>query len=152
MIDNLCLKYGHNLFESEEFGTVYAFPDVTALSADTVEEELKKLGFGYRSKFIQKTAKTILDSEPKCPEKWFKSLQEMSYPEAREQLMRMPGVGPKVADCIALMSLNHLEAIPVDTHVWQIAVNQYLPHLKRNKSLTDKSYKEIGNQLTAESV
>lgn len=33
----------------------------------------------------------------------------------------------------------------VDTHVWKIALNDYLPHLKKNKTMTDKSYKEIGN-------
>lgn len=41
------------------------------------------------------------------------------------------------------MSLNHLEAIPVDTHVWQISC-RYLPHLKNYKSVTEKVYNEIG--------
>ena len=144
MIENLCQKYGNELYESQESGTVYSFPDIDRLAADEVESELKKLGFGYRSKFIQKTAKTIVDFEPECPEKWFENLRSMAYSEARQELMRLPGVGPKVADCILLMALDHLESIPVDTHVFQIAANQYLPHLKKNKSLTDKSYKEIG--------
>ena len=42
------------------------------------------------------------------------------------------------------MSLDKHDAIPVDTHMWQIAVRDYLPHLKKNKTVTDKSYKEIG--------
>lgn len=146
MIDNLCQKYGQELYESEEFGTVYSFPTIQRLAAEEVESELKSLGFGYRSKFIQKTAKNIVDSEPKCPEIWFTRLRSMPYSEARDELMKLPGVGPKVADCIALMAFDHLESIPVDTHVFQIAANQYLPHLKKNKSLTDKSYKEIGKK------
>lgn len=40
------------------------------------------------------------------------------------------------------MSLNHLEAIPVDTHVFQIS-QRYLPHLKTCKTVTDKVYNEI---------
>ena len=54
------------------------------------------------------------------------------------------GIGSKVADCICLMSLDKLEAIPVDTHVWQIAKN-YMPQLEDKKSLTDKLYIEIGD-------
>ncbi|KAG8332672.1 8-oxoguanine glycosylase ogg1 [Homalodisca vitripennis] len=40
------------------------------------------------------------------------------------------------------MSLNHLEAIPVDTHVFQIS-QRYLPHLKSCKTVNDKVYNEI---------
>lgn len=49
----------------------------------------------------------------------------------------------QVADCICLMSLEHLNAIPVDTHVFQIS-QRYLPHLKGRKTITKQMYKEIG--------
>lgn len=48
-----------------------------------------------------------------------------SYRRAHEQLLLLPGVGPKVADCVCLMGLGWGEAVPVDTHVWQIAVRDY---------------------------
>jgi N-glycosylase/DNA lyase len=73
----------------------------------------------------------------------------MSYENAKKELMKMPGIGAKVADCICLMSLNHLNAIPVDTHVFQIAVNNYLPQLKKHKSLNDRAYRQIGIHSTA---
>lgn len=50
----------------------------------------------------------------------------------------------QVADCVCLFSLDKPGAIPVDTHVWQIAGRDYMPELKARKSLTDKIYKEIG--------
>ena len=59
-------------------------------------------------------------------------------------LMEFPGIGPKVADCICLLSLDKTEAIPVDTHVWQITKTNYMPNLLNSKSLTDKVYKQIG--------
>ncbi len=59
-------------------------------------------------------------------------------------LCGLPGVGAKVADCVCLMSLDKPDAIPVDTHMWQIAQRDYLPHLKKYKTLTDKIYQEIG--------
>ena len=55
----------------------------------------------------------------------------------------------EVADCVCLMSLDKLEAIPVDTHVLSIAKNQYnfvadAGGRKKSNSLSDKLYKEIG--------
>ena len=61
-----------------------------------------------------------------------------------------------MADCISLMSLDKLEAIPVDTHVLSIARNQYNfvdspiknnSTIKKSNNLTDKSYKEIGDKF-----
>lgn len=45
------------------------------------------------------------------------------------------------------MSLNHLQAIPVDTHVYQIAKLHYLPKLKDVKNVTAKVYTEIGDEF-----
>jgi hypothetical protein len=46
-------------------------------------------------------------------------------------LLELPGVGRKVADCVALFSLDQTSAVPVDTHVWNIAIRDYAPHLRR---------------------
>jgi N-glycosylase/DNA lyase len=66
----------------------------------------------------------------------------MSYEDAHVELTKLTGIGPKVADCICLMSLNHLQAIPVDTHVIQIA-ERYLPDLSKQKTMTAVKYKKI---------
>jgi hypothetical protein len=52
------------------------------------------------------------------------------------------GVGPKVAACICLFSLDKHDAIPVDTHVWNLATRYYAPHLAK-KSLTPKLHAEV---------
>jgi len=59
-------------------------------------------------------------------------------------LLELPGVGAKVADCVCLMSLDKTNAIPVDTHIWQITSQYYMQNLSKTKSLTDKLYKQIG--------
>ena len=61
------------------------------------------------------------------------------------ELTGLPGVGAKVADCVCLMSLDQHEAIPVDTHVWQIASRTYLPELSKTKTLTERTYRQIGD-------
>ena len=52
----------------------------------------------------------------------------------------------KVADCVCLMSLDKNEAVPIDTHVRQIAVRDY-GYVVKSKSLTAQAYKDIGNYM-----
>lgn len=70
----------------------------------------------------------------------------LSRLRVQNQLMLMPGVGRKVADCVALFSLDQTEGIPVDTHVWDIALRDYDPllSLKGAKSITPAIYEEVG--------
>jgi len=71
------------------------------------------LGFGYRAKYIATTARLIANE--KSPD-WLSNLRKVPYKEAHEELLSLSGVGPKVADCVCLMSMDKSEAVPVDTH------------------------------------
>lgn len=97
----------------------YAFPTLQQLSAAT-EDELRSLGFGYRAKFITGAVAALL-ARPEGGEVWLQGLREVPAAEAAAALETLPGVGPKVAACVALFSLDKHDAIPVDTHVWQLA-------------------------------
>jgi len=136
MIDSLCSSHGTFLCENQG-NKYYQFPKLDQL-LKIEEEELRDLGFGYRAKYIVKAAQQI---EEKGSE-WLKSLRTSPKKEAHKQLLELMGIGRKVADCICLFSLDKLECIPVDTHVWQIA-QRYLPRLKA-KRLNDQIYEEIG--------
>ncbi|KAI9449902.1 DNA glycosylase [Lactarius psammicola] len=117
-----------------ELESFHPFPPPSRLSTPDVATTLRSLGFGYRADFIQKTAKMLVEAHGKCepsdkgkegPEKWLNTLRSMSTADAREELLKLMGVGRKVADCILLMSLDKAEVIPVDTHVHQIAIKHY---------------------------
>uniref|UniRef100_A0A8D8YVX3 N-glycosylase/DNA lyase n=1 Tax=Cacopsylla melanoneura TaxID=428564 RepID=A0A8D8YVX3_9HEMI len=120
----------------------YSFPTVQALAKPAVEAKLRELGFGYRAKFIQKSAEYI---EQNGGEAWLETLRGMNYEQARQELQKLPGIGAKVADCICLMSLSHLSSVPVDTHVYQIAVNHYQFNKLATKTLTSAAYDSIRN-------
>lgn len=85
--------------------------------AGTILSNLTQARLGYREQYIVETNKQVNET-------FFRSLEGMSYPQAKERLMELPGVGPKVADCILLFSLDHLTSFPVD--VWMINVMKEL--------------------------
>ncbi len=53
-------------------------------------------------------------------------------------------MGPKVADCIALMGLGMMHVVPIDTHIWQLACAHYKFPSSKYKTLTSKNYAAIG--------
>lgn len=142
LVEKICSQYGEKICDFQG-AAYYNFPSVSALAPPEVEANLRQLSFGYRAKYIQKSAQEIL---AKGDLRWFQQLQQLDYKEAHKELVTLPGIGPKVADCICLMSLNHLQAIPVDTHVFQIAKN-YLPYLEKCKIITGKMYGDIGDKF-----
>ncbi|KAI9106531.1 hypothetical protein K1719_022059 [Acacia pycnantha] len=113
----------------------HTFPNMKQLSSIS-EEELRNAGFGYRAKYITGTVNS-LQAKPDGGEEWLKSLRILDLQEVINALCTLPGVGPKVAACIALFSLDQHHAIPVDTHVWRIATKYLLPELAGSR-LTPK--------------
>ncbi|PIA47496.1 hypothetical protein AQUCO_01400262v1 [Aquilegia coerulea] len=116
----------------EYLGTVegfdfHKFPSLERLSLVS-EDELRAAGFGYRAKYIVGTVKA-LQSKPGGGAEWLVSLRSLDLNEVIEALCTLPGVGPKVASCIALFSLDQHHAVPVDTHVWKIATRYLMPEL-----------------------
>ena len=103
------------------FGRVwYAFPDAVAV-ARLGETLLRELGFGFRAPSLALTARRIAD-----PASWgLESLRNLPFEEARSSLMGLPGVGPKVADCVLAFSLGHSRAFPVDRWVMRALQRRY---------------------------
>ena len=140
MVHKLCIYYGPYItsIDGEAF---HDFPRPDALSGASVESHLRELGFGYRAKYIAETARIVTAERPldwllrlrnpaiptldAAERKFGDNGKTPTYKEAHEALLGLSGVGPKVADCVCLMGLGWGEAVPVDTHVWQIAQRDY---------------------------
>ncbi|KAK3311133.1 DNA glycosylase [Chaetomium strumarium] len=168
MVQKLCIHYGPYIgtIEGEPF---HDFPGPEALLGSHVESHLRHLGFGYRAKYIAETA-CILSKfkpagwllqlrNPACPA--FDVLGEKygtpdikaaagpaTYRAAHDALLELPGVGPKVADCVCLMGLGWGEAVPIDTHVWQIAQRDYsFGKGSKTKTLNKAMYDAVGDHF-----
>lgn len=126
----------------------YSFPTVERL-AEATEAELRALGLGYRAKFIRNSSLKVVAAAidggfPNCSA-YLNSLRTRPRDEVLSALLELDGVGPKVADCVALFSLDQVDAIPVDTHVWRIACRDYDTTLSQCKSLTPAVYARVGD-------
>lgn len=125
-IGDMKCKWGNNYFDN-----YYSFPDKSLL-IDVYEDDdeeslfedkacgnnLKSCGVGYRAPYMKK-ASEIFTLEMDLSE-----IPKMSYEEAFETILKVPGVGPKVADCILLYGFNFREAFPSD--VWIKRIVSYL--------------------------
>ena len=80
-----------------------------------------------RAKYVVGTV-NALQSKPGGGAEWLASLRNLDLQEVIDALSTLPGVGPKVAACIALFSLDQHHAIPVDTHVWQVCFLSFTCH------------------------
>ncbi|KIY00381.1 uncharacterized protein Z520_04066 [Fonsecaea multimorphosa CBS 102226] len=165
MVDKLCTHYG-TYIGTLEGQPYHDFPEPSALTGKNVENHLRELGFGYRAKYIYQTAKIIAEdrevgwldtlrnpespaygtTEP-SPAGEMKPEGRDGYRQAHENLLELQGVGPKVADCVCLMGLGWGEAVPVDTHVWQIAQRDYKLGKGRNSTMTKGTYDAVANHF-----
>ncbi|KAG0300973.1 8-oxoguanine glycosylase ogg1 [Dissophora globulifera] len=152
MVTKLCIEYGSPItVPAGELDTVartfYGFPTIEALAQDGVEDTLTKLGFGYRARYIANSAKMIHAMDNGV--EWLMGLRKLSHEDAHRALVTLQGVGPKVADCVCLMSLDKPNSIPVDTHVWQIAVRDYHFRFagKVPKNISPAVYKAVGKHF-----
>ena len=125
-IENICEKYGEEL-KTEEGDPYYSFPLPEAFAV-LEEDELKECNLGYRSKYVVRTAKMITEGRFDL-----EKIKTLPYEEARNELLQLFGVGVKVADCICLFGLHHLQAFPVDTHIKQAVNAHYSGDFPREK-------------------
>lgn len=114
-IDGFCERAG---LEIEGHPGKYRFPNPGEIDLDIFAD--RTLGFGYRADYLRKIYEFGADN----PE-WLSELKAMDYKAARESLLQRTGIGPKVADCICLFGLHHIEAFPIDTHVKQLLEKYY---------------------------
>ena len=141
MVNNLCSNFGQPIFtfQGREF---YTFPSIEKV-ADITEQELRDLGYGYRAAYVNKSSKMLKE---KGGMKFLKELRNNeNSEEVLQELRKFSGIGPKVADCISLFSLNCYDHVPMDTHMKKVYSQIYKQgKMKSNEIAQEFFRKKLG--------
>lgn len=133
IIERISKSYGEKIvWDKAEY---YTFPTPQELSKASVED-LRNIGLGFRDVRVYETTKIINEN----PNKLKELEDEKDVNKLREELLKFPGVGPKVADCVMLFStLKKLEVFPIDVWVRRFMNELYI----KNDDETKINKKEI---------
>ena len=143
IIDRMSERYGKKImFEGKEY---YTFPTVDELSKASVED-LRALGLGFRDVRVYETTKMIKNKKVNLEQ----LKNEKDFNKVRNTLLTLPGVGPKVADCILLFStLKRWEAFPIDVWVRRVMNELYIKNPDETKVKKEEiekiAYEKFGN-------
>lgn len=138
IIERLAKQYGDEiLYEGKKY---YTFPTAKQLQGVT-KQEYRELGLGFRDIRLYETTKMILEKQLDLEQ----IRKNPNTQEVREELLKLSGVGPKVADCILLFSdLRRLEVFPIDVWVRRVMNDLYIQgeEEKVSKKQIEKMAKE----------
>ncbi len=111
----------------QQNGDHFLFPKVGKINnLATIES----CATGFRSNYIYQINSIITES-------WLNSLYNLDYEEAKKELMILPGVGEKIADCVLLFAYGKQEAFPVDIWIKRVIEEQYLKSAANNKKIKE---------------
>lgn len=138
IIERICMEYGKKIqFDGNNY---YTFPSPKQLAKANVED-LRKLGLGFRDKRVFNTTQMIND-------KIF-DLEKIEQMEnsalIEEELLKLDGVGPKVANCIMLFSLRRFDVFPIDVWVRRV-MNELYIHNEDEEKVSKKLLKKLAEE------
>lgn len=116
IVERLCQNFGQPLEYGEKY---YMFPTPERLAACSLED-LSVVKAGFRDKYILDAARKVVSGDIQLEQ-----LKAVSFAKAKAELMRIKGVGEKVANCIVLFGLGHYSAFPIDVWIKRIIDHYY---------------------------
>jgi len=128
----LCQRAGARIEAPEERGEVFGFPSVKAI-AMLNEQDLRECGMGFRAPYLLGSARMIVEGAVR-----FDDLTSLDLPSARAEIMKLPGVGRKIADCALLFSGIQPAAFPVDVWIMKALQQLYFPRRKKTTKQLQK--------------
>lgn len=117
----LCQRLGDPISAAPSSAPAYAFPAAERLARAT-EADLRACKMGFRAPYLLATSRLVADGRPDLD-----GLRHLPLEEARAGLMRLPGVGRKIADCVLLFAYGFESAFPVDVWVMKALQRLYFP-------------------------
>jgi N-glycosylase/DNA lyase len=125
IVNLICERFGDSV-SAPGSRRVYSFPSAPRIS-ELTETELRCCKMGFRAPYLKGTAEMIVRGEVSLED-----IARMPVEQARVELMRLPGVGRKIADCVLLFAYGFQEAFPVDVWVLKAIRQLYFPRRRPN--------------------
>ncbi|HEX4266232.1 MAG TPA: DNA glycosylase [Verrucomicrobiae bacterium] len=126
IVSLLCERFGEPIPAGSPYGPAFAFPSPARLARAT-EADLRACKMGFRAPYLLETARSVVEGKIDL-----ERLRELPVEIARGELINLPGVGRKIADCVLLFAYGFQSAFPVD--VWVIKALQRLYFPRRRAS------------------
>jgi N-glycosylase/DNA lyase len=117
----LCARFGQPLAVRAGHEPVCSFPGADAIAAAS-ETDLRACKMGFRAPKLLATARRVANGQINLAR-----LHSLTVQQARAELLQLPGVGPKIADCVLLFAGGFPEAFPVDVWVMKALRTLYFP-------------------------
>ena len=121
IVSLICERFGEAVPAASEYAPAFSFPTALRIAGAT-ESELRACKMGFRAPYLLETARRIASGRLDLD--W---LRQMPVENARAELMGLPGVGRKIADCVLLFAYGFPSAFPVDVWVRKALRNLYFP-------------------------
>lgn len=138
IIEKISMNYGEKIVWGDK--EYYTFPTPEALSKASIEE-LRTMGLGFRDKRVYTTTKMILEKQVDL-----EHLEKINNSELiRNELLKLDGVGEKVADCVMLFSLKRIDVFPIDVWVRRVMNDLYI-HNENEEKVDKKELKKLADE------
>lgn len=134
LVEKLCQKCGTNM------GDFFAFPTLDQLLTLSVDD-LRRMGMGFRAKYIHSTVRAL-------QQKNLDGLRDMQTDERLQYLQTLSGIGPKVADCIALFAYHDMNCFPVDVWVEKVYNSYFAKEAQKNRAKIRKELTSTFGELS----
>lgn len=139
IIERIAKKYGNRIEYRNKM--YYTFPTPEMLQNASIDD-FRGLGLGFRDVRIYETVQRTLKGEIDLE----KLKQEENTEVLRKKLLEIPGVGPKVADCVMLFALNRFDVFPVDVWVKRVISELYFNKKEQTPNVIHEfAEKQYGN-------
>jgi N-glycosylase/DNA lyase len=137
-ISQISLALRKRFGEQRKIGNqlVYSFPPADRLAQASVKE-LRDCKLGYRGKNLRATARLVSSGQADI-EMW----SALSGTELGKHLCALPGVGPKIANCVMLFAYERLRAFPIDVWIERVLRQHYFSRRKKTTSQRLRDFSE----------
>ena len=132
IVELLCERFGSPVVTPPGNAAAHAFPSAERLAAAT-EAELRACKMGFRAPSLLAAARQVATREIDL-----RALHCCTVEEARERLTQLPGVGPKIANCVLLFAYGFQRAFPVDVWVMKALRQLYFPKRRPSPRRLDR--------------